>query len=60
MYESEYTKFMRELMQQKPQLEEEQRKGRAMWWDKSHDQARLREFREACVAQQPYVYQNKL
>jgi hypothetical protein len=34
IYESEFTKFMRELLKQKPQLVEEQKKGRAIWWEK--------------------------
>ena len=33
MYESEHTKFMREWMEKHPQEAEEQRKGRALWWD---------------------------
>ena len=33
-YESDHTRFMRELMAKKPALEEEQRKSRALWWDK--------------------------
>ena len=32
-YESEFTKFMRDFKQQRPQLEEEQRKSREIWWD---------------------------
>ena len=32
-YESEHTKFMRELMAQKPDLTEKQREARAIWWD---------------------------
>jgi hypothetical protein len=34
MYESDITKFIRELKAAKPHLEEDQRKGRAIWWDK--------------------------
>jgi hypothetical protein len=34
IYESEFTKFMRDLLKQRPQLVEEQRKGRAIWWEK--------------------------
>ena len=59
-YESEFTKFMRELKQQKPQLEAEQRKSRAIWWDHKQDLDTLERERESRVRQQPYVYQNKV
>ena len=35
MYESDLTKFMREYLEQHPEEKESQRKGRAIWWDKS-------------------------
>ena len=56
-YESEHTKFMRELMQQRPDLIEKQREGRAIWWDKrplALAEERTRD--ESRVAQSPYVY----
>jgi Protein of unknown function (DUF3460) len=59
-YESEFTKFMRELKQQKPQLEAEQRKSRAIWWDHKQDLDTLERQKESRVRQQPYVYQNKV
>ena len=34
-YESEHTRFIRELMQKQPDLPEKQREGRAIWWDKT-------------------------
>jgi hypothetical protein len=59
-YESEHTKFIRELMKKEPQLAQDQRKGRAIWWDKRPpDLAERRTMDEGRVAQQPYVYQNK-
>ena len=33
-YVSEHTRFIRDLLEKKPQLEAEQRTGRAIWWDK--------------------------
>ena len=33
-YVSEHTRFIRDLLDKKPQLETEQRVGRAIWWDK--------------------------
>lgn len=59
-YESDHTKFMRELMAQKPQLAAEQRKGRAIWWDKQIDAAEQKQFGAARVNQTAYVYQTKV
>ncbi len=60
-YESEFTQFLKQLKQQKPDLEEKQRQGRALLWDKEatslDDQARRS---ASLVSQQAYVYQNKL
>ena len=35
MYESELTKFMREFLAAHPEEVESQKKGRAVWWDKT-------------------------
>jgi hypothetical protein len=43
----------------KPALESEQRAGRALLWDRSLDRTEQAEWRDAKVAQQPYVYQTK-
>jgi len=59
LYESEHTKFMRELMRKQPDLAEKQREGRAMWWDKTPQElAEERAMDEGRVAQSPYVYSN--
>ena len=59
-YESDHTLFIKELKSQKPHLEEGQREGRALLWDKAPltlaEQDKLAESR---VKQQAYVYQNK-
>ena len=60
MYESEFTGFMRELKQQRPQLEAEQRKSRAIWWDHKQDLDEQKRDQESRVKQQAYVYQNKV
>jgi hypothetical protein len=60
MYESEFTKFIRELKQQRPQLEAEQRKSRAIWWDHKQDLETQKREEESRVKQQAYVYQNKV
>ena len=59
-YESDHTKFMRELLTKKPELAAEQRKGRAIWWDKKPlDMKELGEQDAAKVPQQPYPYATK-
>jgi len=59
-YESEFTQFLRELRQQKPQLEEEQKKSRTIWWDKPQDAQTQERNNQSRVTQQAYVYQNKV
>ena len=58
-YESDHTKFMRELLTKKPELAAEQRKGRAIWWDKKLDADEQKGFQDGRVAQPAYVYQTK-
>ena len=56
-YESDHTKFIREVLEQKPAQVEEQRKGRAMWWDKLPlDLTARRKMDETQVPQKGYVY----
>ena len=56
MYESEHTKFMRELVEKNPQLPEKQKEARAIWWDKDLDIDERKRFKEADVPQKSYVY----
>ena len=56
-YKSEVTEFIDHLKAQKPDLEALQRQGRELLWDKAVDRRAWREYREAEVAQKPYVYQ---
>ncbi|MCX7163647.1 MAG: DUF3460 family protein [Betaproteobacteria bacterium] len=35
LYESEHTKFMREWMAKHPEELQQQKQGRALWWDKA-------------------------
>ncbi|MFO1192269.1 MAG: DUF3460 family protein [Rhodoferax sp.] len=56
-YESEITQFLTQLKQQKPGLEERQRQGRELLWDKQVDRTVWRDYRAAQVPQKPYVYQ---
>jgi len=55
-YKSDVTQFIDELKAKNPQLEEEQRRGRALLWDKRIDREALADYREAKVPQDPYVY----
>jgi hypothetical protein len=58
-YKSEVTQFIDELRAKNPNLEQSQRDGRALLWDKALDRQEQADFRTARVAQQPYVYQTK-
>lgn len=57
MYESDITRFLKTLKEQNPEIADEQRKGRALWWDKSIDLDLQARWRESRVSQKPYVYQ---
>jgi hypothetical protein len=56
-YQSDATQFINELKNQKPNLEAEQRAGRALLWDKTVDRSAWTGFDAAEVPQKPYVYQ---
>ncbi len=58
-YESEITRFLRELKDHDPTIEAGQRVGRAIWWDKTLDPDLYRRFRESRVPQRGYVYESK-
>ncbi|WP_213953249.1 MULTISPECIES: DUF3460 family protein [unclassified Variovorax] len=59
-YRSDVTNFIDELKRQKPNLEAEQRAGRALLWDKHVDRSLQDEYAEGDVPQQPYVYQTQV
>ena len=60
-YESDHTKFIKELKEKTPGMDERQVEGRALLWDKApislDEQRRVDESR---IRQQAYVYQNKV
>lgn len=57
-YESDHTKFMRELMAKRPHLEDQQRQARAIWWDKDpRALAEGQRMAEGKVPAKAYVYQ---
>jgi hypothetical protein len=57
-YESDITRFIRELKAQRPELDRDQQNGRAIWWDKPPQAlAERRKMDQGRVQQQAYVYQ---
>jgi len=56
MYESDITRFIRDLKSRNPQIAELQKKNRATWWDRPQDLETDRERAEADVPQPAYVY----
>jgi hypothetical protein len=61
LYESDHTKFIKELKAANPAIEQGQREGRALLWDKAPTSLTEQQRRaDSRVKQQPYVYQNKL
>jgi hypothetical protein len=60
LYESEATQFIKQLKQQNPKLEESQRAGRLLLWDKTPvDLDQQKRTNDSRIRQQAYVYQNK-
>jgi hypothetical protein len=56
-YVSEHTKFIREVLEKKPEIVADQRRARAIWWDKPpRELADRSEMDAGGVAQTPYVY----
>ena len=59
-YESDHTKFIRELKENKPYLDEQQRANRGILWDKEPmDLEEFERAQQSRVKQQAYVYQTK-
>ena len=58
-YTSDTTQFIEQLKVQRPELEAEQRQGRALLWDKSLSRDEQQAFKDARISQKPYVYQTQ-
>ena len=58
LYTSEFTQFLKSFKEEHAGGEQRQLDGRALLWDKAQDPELQEDFRQACVRQQPYVYQN--
>ena len=59
-YESDITRMIHELLRDKPHIVQEQKKGRALWWDKKLEPEEQKRAQDSNVQQQAYVYQNKV
>jgi hypothetical protein len=58
-YQSDISQLLDELKAKDPNLEAQQREGRALLWDRAIDRQAQAEYGDARVPQQPYVYQPK-
>ena len=58
-YTSDTTLFIASLKAKKPSLEDEQRRGRSLLWDRRIDLVAQGDDTLSRVRQQPYVYQTK-
>jgi Protein of unknown function (DUF3460) len=56
LYESEHTQFMREMLAKNPQWLEDQRVGRAIFWDKKTDLNEQKTNSESREAHRSYPY----
>jgi hypothetical protein len=56
LYVSDYTKFMRGLLEQHPEWAEDQLVGRSLFWDKKIDLSEQQKLRESKEANRPYPY----
>lgn len=55
-YQSDVTQFIEQLKTQKPDLEAQQRAGRALLWDKHIDRGLTEEWKLARLPAKPYAY----
>lgn len=58
-YTSDATQFIESLKQSRPELEAQQRQGRALLWDQQIDRQQAAQAQAARVPQKPYVYQTE-
>lgn len=56
-YESDVTKLLRELLERNPEIIQEQREGRSLWWDRKIDLDAQSCYQESTVKQRGYVYE---
>lgn len=56
MYESEATKFLKDLLKKDPDLAAQRLRNRATWWDRPQDLQTQREHDESDIPASSYVY----
>lgn len=56
LYVSEVTQFINQLKEYNPELEKQQREGRALLWDKRVDFDELKDFGSSRAPKKPYEY----
>ena len=56
LYESEHTKFMRDMMARHPEWAADQLTGRALFWDRKIDPIEQQHLRETREPEQAYPY----
>lgn len=56
LYESDHTKWMREMMAKNPEWVEDQKTGRAIWWDKKLDLDEQGRFQQSKEPNKSYPY----
>jgi hypothetical protein len=57
MYQSDFTQFMNDYLQQHPEVENQRRELRLTWWDRKVDLDDQKRWKASQVRQKPYVYQ---
>ena len=55
-YVSDHTKWINEQLEKNPEWVEDQKAGRALWWDKQQDVDTTARNAESKVPQKPYPY----
>ena len=56
-YMSDVTQFLNQLKKDHPELDAQQRAGRALLWDKAVDRTQWQDFNAAKVPRKSYFYQ---
>jgi pyocin large subunit-like protein len=56
LYESDHTKWMREMMAKNPEWAADQKVGRAIWWDKKIDLNEQGRYQQAKEPNKSYPY----
>ncbi len=58
-YSSDATQFLDQLKEDRPELDQAQREGRSLLWDKQIDREQQAQAQAAQVPQRAYVYQTE-